>query len=68
MPGERGGTPPAIDEMPAAGNAHRIGMAATDVVDGRVGLLGEHVEKDGAVCVVVAEGGRCLFATPGAST
>jgi len=63
-----GGTAPAIDEMPSAGNAHRIGMAATDVVDGRMSLLGKNVEKDGAVCVVVAERGRCLFATSGAST
>lgn len=68
MPRECGGTPTAIDEVPAAGNTHRIGMAATDVVDRRMSLLGEDVEKDGAVGIVVAEGGRCLFATPGAST
>ncbi|CAM8628803.1 hypothetical protein MCETE7_00462 [Acidimicrobiia bacterium] len=68
MAGECGGTSTAINEVPSAGNAQRVGMSATDVVDSRVCLLGENVKKDGAECVVVAERGRCLLATPGACT
>jgi len=68
MAGECGRPSTAIDEVPAAGNAQGVGMAATDVVDGRMCLLGENIKKDSAECVVVAECGRCLFATPGACT
>ena len=68
MAGECGRTSTAIDEVPAARNAQRVGMTATDVVDSRMCLLGENVKEDSAECVVVAECGGCLFATPGACT
>ena len=68
MTGEGGGAPAGVEQPPSAGHHEAVGVAATDVVVGRVGLLGEGLEVDGSVGVVVTEGGAGRLAAAGAGT
>ena len=59
MTGKRCRTTTTIDKRPTFGHGHRIGMSAADVVMSRMCFVGEHVEEDGLLGVVVVKRGRC---------
>jgi hypothetical protein len=66
MTGERRRPPTPIDKSPTLGHCHRISVATTNVVVRRMRLVGENVEEDGLLCIVVVKRGGCRRPTTGA--
>ena len=63
--GERCRPATPVDEGPSLGHGHRVSVSATHVVMSGMCFLGQRVEEDGLVGVVVVERGGCRRATSG---